>query len=485
MKRFLSRISPEFDKSLLYMLQASEYNLQDYFAWYRRVTDFRQVQKRKKLVWTTKVKALFATELLLIAVVAYIGIRTFDSLPLVPWILAILLLALGFGFVLPYWLAFAIIVGRLVQAPIERRMVSSASEKLKKYRAFKIAIAGSYGKTSMREILRTVLSEGKKVGAPGGSENTPIGIARFVNRLHGDEEVLIFELGEYYPGDIKQLAEMVRPDIGIITGVNEAHLSKFKTVEVARDTIFELADFLSNKTMYINRESGHLKKTPRAELFSRENIADWNIAAPETSLDGTSFVLEKGTVRINAQSKLLGLHQIGPLATAAHIALSLGLSVRQIEEGIAKTKPFAHRLERRDDPSGVITLDDSYNGNPDGVKAVIDFLASIEGHPPDRTSSAVRAGRRWYVTPGLVEMGGRTEEIHKIIGKQLAEANIEKVVLIKNSVSPWIEQGLKDASFGGEIVWFEDALKCYEQLPYMTVAGDIVLLQNDWADQYA
>ncbi len=82
-------------------------------------------------------------------------------------------------------------------------------------------------------------------------------------------------------------------------------------------------------------------------------------------------------------------------------------------------------------------------------------------------------------------MGAMSETNHKDIGKQLAEANIEKVVLIKNSVTPWIEQGLKGSSYGGEIVWFDDALKCYEQLPYMTVSGDVVLLQNDWPDQYA
>src|SRR3989344_6168426 len=75
LKRFISRISPEYDKSLLYMLQASEYNLHDYFAWYRRVTDFRHVQRRKKLVWTTKIKALYASEVLLVIIVSFIGIR--------------------------------------------------------------------------------------------------------------------------------------------------------------------------------------------------------------------------------------------------------------------------------------------------------------------------------------------------------------------------------------------------------------------------
>ena len=172
------------------------------------------------------------------------------------------------------------------------------------------------------------------------------------------------------------------------------------------------------------------------------------------------------------KSALLGLHQIGPLAASAEIALNLGLSFDQVRDGISKTMPFDHRLEPKTDNAGVITLDDSYNGNPDGVNAVIAFLASLKDC------------RRFYVTPGLVEMGLRTEEVHKQIGKQLAKASIEKVVLIKNSVTSFIEQGLKENGYTGEVIWFDDALAAFAALPLLTVKGDVVLLQNDWPDQY-
>src|SRR3989338_1050127 len=410
-----------------------------------------------------------------IAAVIIVGIYAVNDYPLLLGLAVVLVFVGCLTFALPYLLALFVFVGQLVQEPVEMTLINRAKATLAKHKGFKIAIAGSYGKTSMREILRTVLSEGKKVAAPGGSENTPIGIARFVNRLKGDEEVLVFELGEYYPGDIKLLAEMVRPDLGVITGVNEAHLSKFKTVDAATATIFELAAFVEPEHLYVNaeNEAARLQSSKETTHYSRERVADWSVIAAETSLDGTSFNLERKGERMDVQSKLVGLHNVGPLAAAAHVALSLGLNTQQIEKGLAQTKPFAHRLERRDDPNGVITLDDSYNGNPDGVKAVIDFLASISGK------------RRWYVTPGLVEMGEKSEEIHKNIGKQLAEAGIEKVVLIKNSVTPWIEKGLQENSLGGDIVWFDDALNCYNSLPHITVTGDVVVLQNDWPDQYA
>ena len=475
LKTYFSRFHYKSIHNMVYMLQASEYHVADYVAWLGRVKNFGHVENRKHLTMSWKALALLICGWALTSTAAFLAVEGFRSHDIVAHVVAFVVV-FGFPVALPRILLLPLLVLEAIQLPVEHYMIMRATKKLRALRGIKIAIAGSFGKTSMREILRTVLSEGKKVAAPGGSENTPIAIARFIQKLRGDEDVLIFEMGEYYPGDIAKLSKIVKPDIGIITGINEAHLSRFITLEKVSDTIFELADSLHNKPLYVNADNKVAFEKAHADtalFFSHEGVGEWRIVAPETSLEGTSFMLEKGSDTCSLQSKLLGLHQIGPLAAAVHIALSLGLSKKQIETGAAKTKPFAHRMERRDDASGVITLDDSYNGNPDGVTAVIDFLANIENH------------RRWYVTPGLVEMGNRSEVVHKEIGRQLAMANIEKVVLIKNSVTPWIEDGLRLNQFRGEILWFTNALKCYAALPAMTVYGDVVLLQNDWPDQYA
>jgi UDP-N-acetylmuramoyl-tripeptide--D-alanyl-D-alanine ligase len=456
------------------MLQASEYNADDFLRWNLRVSDFARVEKRKRLLYTPKAIVISILAWIYVAIIAtLVVVGLLPQSGDIPHGVALWLI-IFFPLMLPYLLAFSVRVMHLIQLPVEAYIVRKAANKLTRHSGFKIAIAGSFGKTSMREILRVVLSEMKKVAAPGGSENTPLAIARFIQSLKGDEEVLIFELGEYYPGDVRKLCRIVQPDLGIITGVNEAHLQKFKTLEAAADTIFELAEFLSPEDLYVNAENqaAHLQSPRSALEFSRDGVDGWRVSDPKTGLDGTSFVLEKEGQRINVHSKLLGLHHVGPLAVAATIASRLGLSIEQIQRGLSQTKPFAHRLERKND-GGVITLDDSYNGNPDGVKAVIEFLVSIKNH------------RRWYVTPGLVEMGNRAEAVHREIGRQLAQAEIEKVVLIKNSVTPWIEAGLNAAGYQGDIMWFDDALVCYASLPRMTIAGDVVLLQNDWPDQYA
>src|ERR1019366_5388865 len=106
--------------------------------------------------------------------------------------------------------------------------------------------------TTFKEALATILSAGQTVAATPGNMNTPLGISRFVAKLTGKEDILIFELGEYYPGDIKQLCELTKPNLGIITGINEAHLDKFKTLARTTATIFELADYLRAEPLYKN-----------------------------------------------------------------------------------------------------------------------------------------------------------------------------------------------------------------------------------------
>ena len=473
LKNWLSRYNFRYPRSLVYMLQASEYNVRDYLVWYHRTHNFARIEKRKQLEMTLKARLILGfiwiTLVFWVTVVMWYVNSTGSDVPLIAGTIIVIL----FPFYLPYVILGPLIILHTIQMPVELFLVNQAGQTLKKHPALKIGIAGSFGKTSMREILKTVLSEGKKVAAAPQNFNTPLGIAKFAKTLKGDEEVLIFEFGEYYKGDVKKLCELVRPDIGIITGINEAHLQKFKSLERTTKTIYELADYLGARPLYVNGENELARKNARPDhiLYNSKRAGNWRVTNPRTGLDGTAFTLVNDGAKLELKSALLGLHQIGPLAVAVNIALNLGLSFNQVVDGVAKTRPFEHRLEPKES-GGVVTLDDSYNGNPDGVRVIIEFLASLQDH------------RRFYVTPGLVEMGNKTEEVHKQIGRSLAQAQIEKVILIKNSVTPYIETGLQEEKYAGEVMWFDDALKAFAALPHLTVKGDVVLLQNDWPDQY-
>lgn len=474
-KKWLSRYYPRYVRSLVYMLQASEYHVRDYLTWYERVDDFRHVERRKKLIKTDKATLLFIAGWVLLVIYYWTGLTVFLVNPGFVGFIVGLAIILITPFLVAYsLLAVLFVVNNVIQRPIEYIKIRQTKQALDRHQGIKIAIAGSFGKTTMREILKTVLAEGKRVAAPSHSYNTPLGISDFIKSLLGDEDVLIFELGEYYPEDITKLCNMVKPEWGIITGINEAHLEKFGNLEATSNTIFELAECVGTKPLYVNGENELAlnKALSHYIVYSRDGAGEWKVENPRTDLSGTSFTLVREDARLDVHTKLLGLHQIGPLAAAADIASRLGLSPDQIKRGIENIRPFEHRLEPKDDGSGVIILDDSYNGNPDGVRAVIEFLSSLKNH------------RRFYVTPGLVEMGSRTEAVHREIGALLAQAGIEKVVLIKNSATPFIKEGLKESGYTGEIIWFDDALAAFAALPHMTVKGDVVLLQNDWPDQY-
>ncbi len=495
MKKFLSKYSFIYVRSLVYMLQASEYNIADFFGWFRRAEDFRRVETRKMLVKTTKAIILLTFGWLLHIFFFIMSLSTF-------WIFdgyaSFVALAVSI-FIFPYFTLYAIAIFayllNLLQSPLEKIIVNRAKAKLKNHKALKIGIAGSYGKTTMKEILKAVLGESKKVAATPDNKNTPLGIARFVKNLDGDEEILIFEMGEYYPGDIKKLCQMVGPDMGVITGVNEAHMDKFKNLEETAKTVFELADFLERKSgskLYVNgdnrlseEKAHHVKNknpdSPKLYTYNGSGIknlssqseSDWKVSEAASNLSGTNFVLKNDkSDGIVANSKLLGLHQVGPLAAAMHLAKCLGIKTEFIELGIKKTEPFEHRLQLKEEVGGIIVIDDSYNGSPDGVKAAINFLSDIKNK------------RRFYITPGLVEMGRRAREIHIQIGKWLADAEIEKVVLVRNSVTPFIVEGLKEENFAGEIIWFESAGELFSSLPKQTVNNDLLLYQNDWPDNY-
>lgn len=453
------------------MLQSVEYNIKEYLKWLRRVENFGHVEKRKSLVINRKTRAILAfTWLLIIVLIAawlvasyYIGLWFLILVPVTPILSAVFL-------IVPIWLSKV-----LIQKPIEHRKTKRAKKKLQSHPAIRIAIAGSYGKTSMRNILYTILSEGKKVATQEHNYNTFIGISDFIAKLSGDEEVLIFELGEYHIGDIRKMCEIIKPDIGIITGVNEAHLVNFKSITETKKEIFTLADFVQGNKLYMNAENKICAeaKIANAILYNIKMVDGWTISNSESDLEGTRFAMNNSQAEIRANSKLLGLHQIGPLAVSAEIASKLGLSVEQIKIGISKTRAFEHRLEPRINSAGVITLDDSYNGNPDGVSAVIDFLASLVGH------------RRFYMTPGLVELGSSSEAVHREIGKKLTKSGIENVILINNSVTPDIEFGLREHKYTGKVTKFDDALTAFRSLEHITTIGDVVLMQNDWPDQYA
>lgn len=473
----ISIFSPSYARVLVYMLQSTEYEVGPYLKWWWRTNDFRSVAKRRTLDMTNRAKLLLYLVRLgmvlqiLLGVCAVLYGASHDN---------VFLISVGGSIVVLYpivWgqlIVVPLLIGQvLIAKPAERRLVAQSERIFKDHPATIIAVAGSYGKTTVKELLLTILSEGKNVAATPANKNVAVSHARFAYRLKDDEEVLIIEYGEGQPGDVARFAETTRPDIGVITGLAPAHLDKYKTLDAAAEDIFSLASAVGPENTFVNEESLPARPYIKREYsgYSADGVQGWKISDIQVKVDGLSFVMKKGKQTLKLKSQLVGRHLVGSLAMCAALASQLGMSEKQIEAGVAKTKPFEHRMQPRLLAGGWI-IDDTYNGNLEGIRAGLALLREL------------KATRKIYVTPGLVDQGKENERVHREIGELIADAKPDRVVLMQNSVTHWIQAGLKHQDYTGEVVVEDNPLNFYTNLDQVIAVGDVVLMQNDWTDNY-
>ena len=464
--------------TITYMLQSTEYDAAPYLRWYWRTHHIGRVMYRRTLDHTRAATLLKQFLMLGMALQALAGVAMIAlgwSGHITGGLVFGLALLLSYPIVWAHIVVVPLTLGRLlIIQPKQRRLVAASEATFANHPAVRIAIAGSYGKTTMKELLGTVLAEGKHVAITPGNENVAVSHARFARKLTGDEDVLVIEYGEDRPGSIAAFARTTHPTYGIITGLSPAHLDRYKTIDAAGEDIFSLADYVPAGGLYVNKDSAALR--PFLKLghttYDAGGTLGWKVQRVALRTSGTEFDLVKGTRKLRLKSGLLGMHQVGPLSLAAALGLELGLSDKQVTSGIAKTKPHEHRMQPYQLNGGWI-IDDTYNGNIEGIRAGTALL------------KALPAQRKLYVTPGLVDQGAESDQIHQEMGRLIAAAKPDVVVLMQNSATAAIRQGLEASKYGGKTIIETDPLNFYTNLNQFVAAGDLVLMQNDWTDNYA
>lgn len=478
MKPLTSLYSYRYPAVIVYMLQSCEYRVLPYLKWLWRTRDFSTVRNRGNLKRTKYARLLLyilsAGIIIQIAIGLVLIILGIADHLAGYWAFGIAVIV-AYPIVWPHLIVLPLELGRLyIVEPKQEGQVKQSAEIFATHQAVKIAVAGSYGKTTMKEVLRTVLSEGKHVAATEANHNVAIEHAKFAQRLRGDEEVLIIEYGEGAPGDVRKFSEHTHPTHGIITGLAPAHLDSYKTMEAAAADIFSLASYLKSKNVYVNIDSEaaapHIQES--FVKYGEKGAGDWKATDVQVMNDGLSFKLKNGKKIIELKSALLGRHQVGTLSLAVLIGLELGLSEDQVRAGVAKTAPFEHRMQPYH-LGGALIIDDTYNGNIDGIRAGTKLLSELS------------AKRKIYVTPGLVEQGGESETVHTVMGRLIAASQPDIVVLMSNSASEYIQNGLNEGVFKGELIVEENPLNFYHNLEHFVAAGDLVMMQNDWPDNYS
>jgi len=420
------------------------------------------------------------------------------------WLLRYSLIC-GVPILLPYLLFVAYLINEPMEEFIKRHYIRQAKTKLESSNVLRIGITGSYGKTSVKEILKTILSQKYRVLATPASYNTPLGIAITVKSLDSTHDVFLAEMGARNKGDIKELALLVKPDYGVLTGINNQHLESFGTIENIKNTKFELfenlaqnardcGDGLNNGQVRNGRGDGNGRNGKgffssdnegARELYERfggeKYFAGINgaendlVTATElaTSEQGTSFTLNiAGEKPVACSTVLLGRHSVSNICLAAAVAYKVGLTPEEIAKGINRLQSVGHRLELVPNNKKIVIIDDSYNCNEDGAKAAMEVLDTFKG-------------RKIVVTPGLVELG-KMENVANLSFGTLLAAHADKVIVIGKHNAEMIINGLTAGGMDkADISFAKNLNKGNEILNAMLEEGDVVLFENDLPDNYS
>ncbi len=476
-KNLFSLYRPSFARNIAYMLQASEYDGRMYLKWLHKTKDFSKVSTRKQFVRTSFSNALYLVLVVGIILQTLIGLVVM-TLGFTHTIIGGQYYGLAIILIYPLlWPYFILVLVQLAKYfilwPRYRVVLSQAEEVFKNHPGTIIAVLGSYGKTSMKEFLKIVLSEGLNVAASPANKNVALSHAKFARSLSGKEDIVIVEYGEGKNGDIAELAKLTHPDIAVITGLAPAHQNHYKNIKQQADDLLSITSYVQAKNIYLNLDNFFKDiSLPKSILkFDDEVVGDLKIKNVEVFFDKTTFDLVKGKDTMSYKTNVIGFHQVKYLALVCLLASKFGLSNDQIKRGIAKTKAFSHRME----PyliNGAKVIDDSYNGNIEGIKAGLNLLKKLD------------AKRKIYVTPGLVDQGKDSNLIHHEMGKLIAKANPDIVVLMKNSTTDSIKAGLDDEGFNRQLIIEDKPLDFYNNLTAFVAQDDLVLMQNDWPDNY-
>lgn len=435
---------------------------------------------KKPLVMTRRASRILLTMLLLAAIptVICLFVCQAQGASLI-FVVDIILAAFCFS------QSFALVANWLlkpVEANINRKYYQDAERILRGMPDLKIiGVTGSYGKTSTKHYLNRILSEKYDVMMTPGSFNTTMGVIRTVREyLKPYNEVFIVEMGAKQPGDIKEICDLVHPEIGIVTAVGEQHLESFKTIENVQRTKFELIDSLPTDGLAVvnndfpfvaNRKVDNVKciRYAVSECGPAEYIAE----DIRYSAHGTSFTVVTPTgEKFGFSTHLVGECNVSNLLAAIIVALRLEVPIEKISYAVNDIQQVEHRLNMKRTPGGVTIIDDAFNSNPTGSKMALDVLKMMTG------------GRRIIVTPGMIELGERQEELNAKFGEYIAGA-ADIAIIVGHYNREAIISGIKSTDTTSLDVHAVNSFSEAQQLLATTLKpGDIILYENDLPDTF-
>ena len=441
-------------------------------AYITLILTFHKNKEKKPFVKTARVKRQYITYLI-IAIILILMINVFND---VYSIIVLNILAM-----ITYCLVYAVAtINKPIEKAINNKFCRKAHKKIKSIPGFKVVgITGSYGKTSTKYIVNTILSQKYNSLMTPESYNTTMGVVRTINeKLKPTHNLFVCEMGAKYIGDIKEICDIVEPNYGILTAIGPQHLDTFKTIENVAKTKLELLDSLPDVTgvSFVNWEDENIRKAKLPKNVVKYGLnkkSDYYAENVTISAKGSSFdVVMPGGRRITAKTKLLGRLNILNIVCGVAVADKLGLTEEQIKMGIKFIKLVEHRLELRPNPNGSIIIDDSYNSNVRGADMALEVLGTFKDM------------KKILITPGIVELGEKAYEINKALGKEATKHSDIIILVGEKQAGPMLD-GVKETKFPKDkVIVAKNLDEAIKHMYKLMDSNTVVLLENDLPDNY-
>ncbi len=396
----------------------------------------------------------------------------------------------------------AITISYIIELIIKKHYVNIAVKKLKKYpNIIKIGIVGSYAKTSVKNILSQILSRSYNVVTTPKSYNTLLGIVKTIRELVDSKtEILILEIGADKNNDIKNILKIFDVNIGILTGITNQHLEKFKTLENLIKTKLYICDYINSKNgqLFLNAFDSVIIDNYLIKFDKSNNNIDNNTIVTDNNIYKSdtinklkecinfnqflvnNIIYEKKSVKFDIntnqnsysfETNLLGKHSLINISLCIAVALYLNVPINKISSALKHLKQTPHRMEIKKLTMGATLVDNSFNSNSVGFKYSLELLNSFDSK------------NKIVISPGLVELGPEQSIVNYNFGKSVGEYGFD--LIICNYVNrDDIEAGYRSVN-DKDIVYYDNFSG--ELVSYLNTLDETysVLIENDLPSNYS
>jgi UDP-N-acetylmuramoyl-tripeptide--D-alanyl-D-alanine ligase len=360
----------------------------------------------------------------------------------------------------------------VITVPDPRRALGLlAAEYRREFTLPVVAVGGSNGKTTTKELIATVLRQSLSTLASEASFNNDIGVPLTLLNLQSTHQAAILEAGTNHPGELEPLVRMIGPTYGVITSIGREHLEFFHDiVGVAQEEAWIGEVLPASGKLFVHAEPEwvrYIQRRTSAPVISlgESNQNDWRVRDLRPDKQGLIFSVDSpvaafsGAYRVN----LLGRHQAVNALMAIALGAEFGLNQTAIQQGLHECKPALMRLQLWE-VNGVRVLDDAYNANADSMVAALQTLQDL----PCR-------GRRLAVLGDMAELGRHSEEAHEEVGRRAAEFGVGQLFAV-GKMAPVMARGARDAGLA-RVMEFADVEAAAIAVKQFVRDGDILLLK--------